>query len=123
MRIKDNILHRKVTSKHYFVKHRGYAFDTDILAAYIKYDWHTLKLHLPSCKTYSISKDDVIKYAMTIYSANKWQYLIQTVRMTLDTSGTKTIKVCDATHSEIKKKAKIRQTSIADYLRNEFFTA
>lgn len=120
--LQNGVLVRNVDSaKHYFVKHRAYAFDVDVLSAY-KGKFHTLKIITTYGKVYSIPAKDVERKGIVNSDYGKPQLLIKVSDFRCEAKQhTKTIRVDIDTHQEIIKQAKAQNVRIVDIIKTNIF--
>ena len=121
--LKNGVLVRNVdSSKHYFVKHRAYAFDLDVLRAY-KGKFHTLKVITTYGKVYTISAVDVERKSIINTEYGKAQLLIKVSDFRCEAKQhTKTIRVDIDTHQEIIKQAKAQNVRVVDFIKTNIFS-
>lgn len=122
LNLQNGVLVRNVdSSKHYFVKHRAYAFDVDVLSAY-KGKFHTLKIITTYGKVYSIPAKDVERKGIVNSDYGKPQLLIKVSDFRCEAKQhTKTIRVDIDTHQEIIKQAKAQNVRIVDIIKTNIF--
>lgn len=116
--LKNGVLVRNVdSSKHYFVKHRAYAFDVDVLNDF-KGKFHTLKIITTYGKVYTIPAKDVERKGIVNSDYGKPQLLIKVSDFSCEAKQhTKTIRVDIDTHQEIIKQAKAQNVRIVDIIK------
>lgn len=116
--LQNGVLVRNVDSaKHYFVKHRAYAFDLDVLRAY-KGKFHTLKIITTYGKVYTIPAKDVERKGIINNDYGKPQLLIKVSDFRCEAKQhTKTIHLDIETHQEIVKQAKSQNVRIMDIIK------
>jgi hypothetical protein len=123
MKIIANKLLRKVNSKHYYVKGKGYCFDVVLMDEFKHQKWDVLQVHLNSGRIYEIGKKEFYLNSDVIEINNKLQYLIPIAKMKQITlQGTKTMQVDEITHHTIKSTAKAHQITIGELIAQTFNT-
>ena len=122
LNLKNGVLVRNVdSSKHYFVKHRAYAFDVDVLNDF-KGKFHTLKIITTYGKVYTIPAKDVERKGIVNSDYGKPQLLIKVSDFSCEAKQhTKTIRVDIDTHQEIIKQAKAQNVRVVDIIKTNIF--
>ncbi len=119
MKIENGILKRTVDSKkHYFVKHRAYSFDLNIMKKF-KRKWHTLQIITTYGKVYSITSADFYKYAQLNTTYGKAQLLIKVKHLNLENQKLINIAVTPSIHTQLKKLAKENECRIVDIIDHQ----
>lgn len=106
LNLHDGVLTRNVdASKHYFVKHRAYAYDEDELQKYLG-KWHTLEIITTGGKRYQVSQADFYKYSYINRDYGKVQRFINVADMEVKETKSKMVRISNEVYQELKAESK-----------------
>jgi hypothetical protein len=101
----DGVLTRNVdATRHYFVKHRAYAFDESALEKY-RGQWHTLVITTNAGKKYEVSESDFYAKSYLNRDYGKLQRLVNVADMKVKEAKSKMLRISQAIYEELKAEA------------------
>lgn len=113
MQMHGTTLVRYVNEKHYFVKHRAYAFDVSEMKRHSQ--WLTLEIRTQSGRVYAISKEVYEQRAWLNTNYGKAQMFVPVAAMEIVRRTTQHIVRLDTqTHEQLKAYAKEKRVNIGN---------